>query len=46
MQQLTNRREIIVSHTGIAYHDEHNVEGMPRHYSFSLLINVEFACEV
>jgi len=37
---------IITSHTGIVYHVEHNVEGTPPHQNFSLLIIVEFACEV
>jgi len=32
---------IIVSHTGIAYHVEHNGQGTPPHHGFSLLISVE-----
>jgi len=37
---------IIASHMGIADHVEHNPEGTPPHQGFSLLISVEFACEV
>jgi len=33
---------IIASHTGIAYHVEHDAEGTPPHQGFSLLIRVEF----
>ena len=36
---------IIASHTGIAYHVEHNAEAPP-HQGFSLLISVEVAGEV
>jgi len=35
---------IIASYTDIAYHVEHNAQGMPPHHSFSLLISVECVC--
>jgi len=37
---------IIASHMGISSHVVHNAEGTPPHQGFSLLISVEFACEV
>ena len=37
---------ILASHTSIAYHVEHIVEGTPQHQCFCVLISVEFACEV
>jgi len=37
---------IIASHTSIAYHVEDIAEGTPPHQGFSVLISVEFACEV
>jgi len=36
----------IASHTGISSHVEHNAAGAAPHQGFSLLIGVEFACEV
>ena len=39
--------KILTSHTGIAYHVEHNAQGMPPHHSFSLLISVKMCvCRV
>ena len=35
---------VIASHTGIAHHVEHNVQGTPLHHGFSQLISVECAC--
>jgi len=35
---------IITSHTGIAYHLEHNTQGTLPHHGFSLLISIECAC--
>jgi len=32
---------IITSHTGIAYHAEHNAQGTPPHQGFKLLISFE-----
>jgi len=37
---------IIASHMSIAYHVEHIAEETPLHQGFSVLISVEFACEV
>jgi len=37
---------ITASHTSITYHVEHIAEGTPPHQCFSVLISVEFACEV
>jgi len=37
---------IIASHTSIAYHVEHVAEVTPPHQGFSVMISVEFACEV
>jgi len=37
---------IIASHTGIAYRVEHNPEGTTPHQGFSLLISVEYKCEI
>jgi len=34
----------IMSHTGIAYHVEHNAQGMLPHHGFSLFVNIECAC--
>ena len=46
-QHSTNRRDdYCVTHGGIAYHVEQNAEGTPSHQGFSVLISVEFACEV
>jgi len=44
-QQSTCRiQTIIASHTGIAYHVEHNAQGKQPHHGFNLLISVECAC--
>jgi len=55
-QQRTFRNMITVAATArnirpivetiIAYHAEHNAEGTSLHQGFSLLVSVEFACEV
>jgi len=37
---------IIASHRSIAYHVEHIAEGTPPNQGFSVLIIVEFACEM
>jgi len=37
---------IIASHTSIAYHVEHISEDTPPHQGFSVLISIEFTCEV
>ena len=35
---------ITASHTGMAYHVEHNAQGMTPHHGLSLLIRIESAC--
>jgi len=42
----TARNIRLIVETIIAYHAEHNAEGTSLHQGFSLLVSVEFACEV